>query len=44
MTLINNHVYPLDLAENWPVLDDELVGCEQNLELAPTNLLLVLFT
>ena len=43
MTLIYDHVYPLDLREDGPVFDNVFVGGEENLELAPANGLLLLF-
>ena len=37
---VDNHVKPFDLAENRSVFDDELIRCQQNLKIAPSDRLL----
>ena len=44
MSLIDNHVYPLDFTKDGTILDNELISREQDLELTPADLLLVLFS
>lgn len=40
MTLINNHMQPLDLGEQRAIFDDVLISREQDLEVARANLVL----
>jgi hypothetical protein len=40
MTLIDDHVNPLDLGEEWTILDDVLVRGEKNLEIGLSHPLL----
>ena len=40
MTFIDNHVDPLDLTQNWSILDDILVGRQEDLELARAHIAL----
>ena len=44
MSFIDNHVYPLDFTKDGTILDNELISREQDLELTPADLLLVLFS
>ena len=44
MPLVDDHVKPFDFAKYRPIFNDKLIRCQQDLELAPPNLLLLLFT
>ena len=41
MTFINNHVEPLDLAEDRSILDDKFVRGQEDLKLSISDLILV---
>lgn len=44
MSLIDDHVQPLDLGQKWSILDDVLVSRQENLEVPLSDLLLCRFT
>jgi hypothetical protein len=40
MILANDHVHPFDLPQDWPIFDDVLVGCQDNLITSGPQLIL----
>ena len=44
MTLVDDHIIPFDLAEDWSIFDDVLVCREQHLPVTKSYLILLCFT
>src|ERR1700754_3996592 len=44
MSFVDNHVKPLDFAKDRPIFDNEFVSGEQDLEVAVSDLLLMILT